>query len=543
MALKRLLMLAMTSAALTMTGCPGDDTAANSTTSGSSGGEDSTGNDPTITTSNSPTTGSMTTGADSSSGGPSTDPTTTDPGTTTGSPGGDCCAAHAEPGCNDMTCQDAVCAMDQFCCAFEWDMDCAAFAQRVCEDCGGAGTDSGDSDSGGATCGNGMLDAGEDCDGANLNGSDCTDLGFTDGTLGCDATCSFDSSMCTGAVACDVGAIVGCVDENPATCTCEACDAGGGCSLQEDCVCPDCATDDFCSNPASCNFNGLCDPYNEGCACTDCTDHPLCGGQMGMCGNGMLEAGEACDGADLGGTDCAALGFSGGGVLACNGACGFDTSGCIAGPFTCNEPAIAGCPEEDAATCTCQACDPGNGCKGSEDCTCPDCAADAFCSNPDNCANDGLCDPYFEGCICPDCADHPLCGGPPAVCGDGMVGGGEQCDGADLNGADCTTVGFAGGGVLACSAGCGFDTSGCIAGPFTCNDAALAGCTDEDAVTCTCEACDPGNGCEGSEDCTCPDCAADAFCSNPDNCANDGLCDPYFEGCGCLDCADHPLCP
>ena len=46
-------------------------------------------------------------------------------------------------------------------------------------------------------------------------------------------------------------------------------------------------------------------------------------------------------------------------------------------------------------------------------------------------------------------------------CGDGVRNGGEPCDGADLGGASCTSLGFLG-GTLACNAGCGFNTSGCV---------------------------------------------------------------------------------
>ena len=57
------------------------------------------------------------------------------------------------------------------------------------------------------------------------------------------------------------------------------------------------------------------------------------GGGGGTCGNGTLDPGEACDGADLNGQTCEGLGF-GGGTLACNGSCtGFDTSGCTAACF------------------------------------------------------------------------------------------------------------------------------------------------------------------------------------------------------------------
>lgn len=50
-----------------------------------------------------------------------------------------------------------------------------------------------------------------------------------------------------------------------------------------------------------------------------------------VCGNGVLEAGEVCDGADLGGETCVSQGFSGG-TLTCNNTCSaFVTTAC----FTC----------------------------------------------------------------------------------------------------------------------------------------------------------------------------------------------------------------
>ena len=52
-------------------------------------------------------------------------------------------------------------------------------------------------------------------------------------------------------------------------------------------------------------------------------------------------------------------------------------------------------------------------------------------------------------------------GGAFAGCGDGVIdASGELCDGADLGGDTCTTLGFAG-GTLACAAACTFDTRGC----------------------------------------------------------------------------------
>ena len=48
-------------------------------------------------------------------------------------------------------------------------------------------------------------------------------------------------------------------------------------------------------------------------------------------------------------------------------------------------------------------------------------------------------------------------------CGDGVVDAGEQCDGGDLNGQTCLSLGYAGGGALSCNpSSCQYDISQCI---------------------------------------------------------------------------------
>jgi len=47
-----------------------------------------------------------------------------------------------------------------------------------------------------------------------------------------------------------------------------------------------------------------------------------------VCGNGVAEAGEQCDGSDLGGESCVSQGFDGG-ALSCTNSCTFDTSACV----------------------------------------------------------------------------------------------------------------------------------------------------------------------------------------------------------------------
>ncbi|MDH3199352.1 MAG: hypothetical protein OEM15_00500 [Myxococcales bacterium] len=64
-----------------------------------------------------------------------------------------------------------------------------------------------------------------------------------------------------------------------------------------------------------------------------------------------------------------------------------------------------------------RACEPGGGsdlCTNNndcsdDDCVCCDCDTDLFCSDPENCVNDGECTTFREGCVCADCIDHPEC--------------------------------------------------------------------------------------------------------------------------------------
>jgi hypothetical protein len=65
-------------------------------------------------------------------------------------------------------------------------------------------------------------------------------------------------------------------------------------------------------------------------------------------------------------------------------------------------------------------------------------------------------------------------------CGNGVVEDAEQCDGANVDGEDCITLGLLGGN-LACTLGCRFDTAQCISNnaPIAVNDQVL---TNEDTM-------------------------------------------------------------
>jgi hypothetical protein len=54
------------------------------------------------------------------------------------------------------------------------------------------------------------------------------------------------------------------------------CKHDGVCNADDDCICPDCDTDLFCSDPSKCFDNGECNTFTEGCVCADCMTHPEC---------------------------------------------------------------------------------------------------------------------------------------------------------------------------------------------------------------------------------------------------------------------------
>jgi len=77
-----------------------------------------------------------------------------------------------------------------------------------------------------------------------------------------------------------------------------------------------------------------------------------------------------------------------------------------------------------------------------------------------SCASLGYYNAVGELRCKPDCTlDDSSCGG---RCGDGDVQGdeGETCDGGDLNGQNCQSLGYTG-GTLTCGADCVYDVTGC----------------------------------------------------------------------------------
>ena len=134
------------------------------------------------------------------------------------------------------------------------------------------------------------------------------------------------------------------------------------------------------------------------------------------CGDGTRETGEQCDGADLGGFDCARLGFQGG-TLTCTAACRFETGACIANPVCGN--GVVEPPEE---------CDFGSDpVTGNSD------------SKPDTCR---------KNCKAP-------------FCGDKVIDSFEDCEGKNLAGETCLTLGYDGGPLRCDPDECFFDDTDC----------------------------------------------------------------------------------
>jgi hypothetical protein len=260
------------------------------------------------------------------------------------------------------------------------------------------------------------------------------------------------------------------IEESPVGGPCCAAHPGGACADTE------CATD-VCSV-----FPACCTSWTQTCADVADAFCEICNTDD-VCGNGVTETGETCDGVDVGGEDCLSQTFDGG-VLLCEDDCSaLDPSNCF--DFEgdcCAEHPEPGCDDSDCTDAVCTAfppcCDPGFG-------------WDPFCVMlaDDNC--DGLC---FVADIC----GNDVIDGTPV----------EPCDGIDLGGQDCTDFAFET-GTLACMPDCSdFDTSDCYDfAEDCCHELGTPGCTDD-----TCEA---------------DICAVDAYCCDTQW---DALCEAEANG-------------
>jgi cysteine-rich repeat protein len=323
-----------------------------------------------------------------------------------------------------------------------------------------------------------------------------------------------------------------------------------------------------CSDGFDNDGDGLTD-----CEDSDCVDDPVCDN----CGNGVLDAGEECDGGDNctnclclspwtesnGNLGCRNPDLCGNGVKdpgeECDG--GNDCTDCTC-PSDMEPDDLMGC----RIRCGNLIIDPGEVCDDGNNVSGDGCSAD--CLSDESCGNGivdsvEICDDGGESANCDDDCSLP-------ACGDGNVNStvGEQCDDSGESAScddDCTTV-SCGDGVVNSTAGevcddggesascdsdcslvsCGDGVVNTTAGE-QCDDSGESASCDDDCTTVSCgdgvvnstagEVCDGGTGC------------IFAICLCPEGMGSDGVggCQPSASTCsdgldndgdGLIDCED-----
>ncbi len=230
----------------------------------------------------------------------------------------------------------------------------------------------------------------------------------------------------------------------------------------------------ICCKPRSeficrCNYNGICEYEERGETPANCPD---C---VTVCGDGVIEIGEECDGTNLSGRDCTTFRpdspFAGG-TLGCfppehPNECRFNSAGCV------------------FAQCSNTMDDDGDGLTDSLDPGCWTDQTNPSTYNPgDNNESDGTSqcqdgrDNDGDGDI--DYGEDLDCDSPQdnseSACGNGRLErlAGEECDCSggecDFGGETCVTAGDYISGTLNCTSSCTYNFDGCIGSGGFCND-------------------------------------------------------------------------
>ena len=377
-------------------------------------------------------------------------------------------------------------------------------------DTGTGGSDTGGSDTGGS-------DTGTD-----TTPVDCHET-FANGGPGGDACLTCTTDACASEAAAAYGA-------NFPTSVGGACASLYACLMA--CPCDTANPGDFaadCAIPCVTNLPAACQTATQAlqtCQTNSCATE--CAEPVSTCGDNVVDPDEDCDGAA---PSCTELGFDGGFAF-CGGDCTIDTSGCTNTSANCGNGVV------DIG----EACD-GNNLQGSG------CTNFGYTGGTLSCTD--VCDLNFSNCTSTT----------PDVCGDGFISGGEQCEGNNLAGESCVSLGYDS-GTLRCS-GCTFNVSSCvITGPVCGNRVIEAGetCdgTNVNGVTCADFGATAGT-VRCTSDCLDYDtsgCTADPFCGDGivngtetcdgfefgfDSCANQGFvggslscnfdCTTDYSGC------------
>lgn len=306
-------------------------------------------------------------------------------------------------------------------------------------------------------CGDSIINGNETCEANNLDGKDCTDFSFDFGNLSCKApgsvgACTFNTS---------------------------------GCGNEPEIEC----------DPAPC-------PEGKICYLHVCIDDP----DTVVCGNGLIESGESCEGNNWGNiTNCSTLGSRFiGGNLSCSDDCVFDTTECVQ---------IPGDECDTDAECVDlygegYVCGSDGECKRDDR---KDCEFwDYFCRGRSDCQGDGgtILDSEYE------------CNTPDVCCNIG----GEKKTCSEMNGEKCTSD-------QSCTGTEDYNAKDITSGQFCC----LRGVCQNPSQLSDCE--NAGGQCKANcaddestiyEDCDIYSdfcCISSTGCTTDDDCFTDQTCD------------------
>jgi len=292
-------------------------------------------------------------------------------------------------------------------------------------------------------CGDGKIDPGEACDKNDGNpgnpvfgsiNNKCTDNpSFIGGTLRCDDNCQLDIGLCVGQQACGDRII----------------QSGEHCDSNRFGVIDSCIDLGFSGGTLNCAPNCFLDTRF-------CIPPPLCG-------NGIIDPGEDCDGSNLGSLDGTCTQYNPAftsGTLRCSNNCKLETIGCLGFPGLCDGQQI----------------NPGESCDGTNFGAANSCTDLGFESGNLNC----------NGCR----LDTTQCQLPQA-CGNGNIDSGEECDGTNLGSASTSCSEYSSffvSGDIFCDQNCKLNTFFCGEAP-TCGNGFIDVIPEEGII----EECDGNN--------------------------------------------------